>query len=220
MNIKLTDAARYFAEEPHQIEALEYLQQNIPPDILEEFARKYRNKKEFLVSKSELEQLWESPVTEFEITELNDCLEIYDIVTVNRIRHFLAQISHECGAGKWMTELSSGRQYEGRLDLGNINNGDGPRYKGAGVIQLTGRYNYSKFAEFMKDPNIMKGHQYVAKYYPFTSGGFWWYMNKMNALVDSGASCRAVSARVNGRDPANGLRDRELYFARAKSIIK
>ncbi len=41
----------------------------------------------------------------------------------------------------------------------------------------------------------------------------------MNALVDSGASCRKISARVNGRDPANGLAERDLYYTKACKVI-
>lgn len=93
--------------------------------------------------------------------------------------------------------------------------GDGVKYKGAGAIQLTGRYNYQRFADFIGDKNVMLGHTYVATKYPFTSAGFWWYENGMNPICDSGASCRQISAKVNGRDPANGLADREAYFARA-----
>jgi len=118
-----------------------------------------------------------------------------------------------------MKELASGADYEGRKDLGNTQNGDGPRYKGAGFIQVTGRYNYQQFANYIKDQNVMNGVNYVADNYPFTISGFWWMTNKMNELCDSGATCRQVSARVNGRDPANGLADREKYYKRCCEII-
>ena len=114
-----------------------------------------------------------------------------------------------------MLELSSGEAYENRSDLGNTRPGDGPKYKGAGAIQLTGRYNYQRLADFIKDQDVMLGATYVAAKYPFTSAGFWWHLNGMNPICDAGASCRQVSARVNGRDPANGLADREAYFSRA-----
>jgi hypothetical protein len=42
----------------------------------------------------------------------------------------------------------------------------------------------------------------------------------MNVLVDQGATCRQISARVNGRDPANGLADREDYFSLAIEYIQ
>jgi hypothetical protein len=118
-----------------------------------------------------------------------------------------------------MLELASGDAYEGRKDLGNTQHGDGPRFKGAGAIQLTGRFNYQRFADFIKDPDVMDGAAYVAVKYPFSSAGFWWHQNAINAFVDQGASCRQVSAKVNGRDPANGLADREAYFTRAVAAI-
>lgn len=221
MSIQFINVIKYFTGEKHQLDALDYLQENVPPDVLNEFARRFTPKSDsLLVSKRQLEYIWNRNVSDFYVKELNECLNRFNINTLNRIIHFMAQISHESGAGRWMIELSSGIQYEGRRDLGNTENGDGPRFKGAGVIQLTGRYNYSKFSDYMKDPNIMNGCTYVAKNYPFTSGGFWWYVNNMNDLVDSGASCRKVSARVNGKDPANGLEDREYYFKRAQQVIQ
>jgi predicted chitinase len=143
----------------------------------------------------------------------------FNINTPARIQHFLAQVGHESGGLKWMLELASGDAYEGRKDLGNTQQSDGPRFKGAGAIQLTGRFNYQKFANYIKDPDVMDGAAYVASRYPFSSAGFWWHQNAINAFVDQGASCRQVSAKVNGRDPANGLADREAYFTRAAAAI-
>jgi predicted chitinase len=154
-----------------------------------------------------------------QLADLNSCLQRFSINTPARIRHFLAQVGHESGGLRWMLELASGKAYEGRQDLGNIRGGDGPRYKGAGAIQLTGRYNYQRFSDFIKDPDVMDGAAYVSTRYPFSSAGFWWHLNAINAFVDQGASCRQVSAKVNGRDPANGLDDREAYYARAVAVI-
>jgi predicted chitinase len=62
---------------------------------------------------------------------------------------FMAQMDHESGHFQYMNELSSGRQYEGRKDLGNIYSGDGEKYKGRGYIQLTGRANYKKYGDMI-----------------------------------------------------------------------
>ena len=224
MTIRFIDAANHYKNLPHQISAWEYLQQQVSPNVLEEFARLYRNttKDTNIVTKSQLAHIWgcsESLIKDTEVIELNKCLNTFNIATKVRIRHFLAQCSHESGGGRWMKELSSGTQYEGRRDLGNTQNGDGPRYKGAGFIQVTGRYNYQQFANFIKDPKVMNGVDYVAANYPFSISGFWWLTNNINELCDSGATCRQVSARVNGTDPANGLADREKYYKRCCDVI-
>ena len=224
MTIRLLDAAKNHKDLPHQIAAWEYLQQQVSLAILEEFALRYRNnpKEVNLVTKKQLAYIWgcaESLIKDTEVAELNRCLNTFNITTKVRIRHFLAQCSHESGGGRWFKELASGAAYEGRSDLGNTQNGDGPRYKGAGLIQVTGRFNYQQFANFIKDPKVMNGVDYVAVNYPFSISGFWWMTNKMNELCDRGATCRQVSARVNGTDPANGLADREKYYKRCLEII-
>lgn len=172
-----------------------------------------------LVSMAQATAVFTKAPSAAQLADLNACLVRFNINTPVRINHFMAQVGHESGGLKWMLELASGDAYEGRKDLGNTQYGDGPRFKGAGAIQLTGRFNYQKFADFIKDPGVMDGAAYVASRYPFTSAGFWWQQNAINAFVDQGASCRQVSAKVNGRDPANGLSDREAYFDRAVAAI-
>jgi predicted chitinase len=157
-------------------------------------------------------------VKDFIINDLNNCLITFNINTPVQIRHFIAQISHESGGGRWLKELASGDAYEGRLDLGNTQPGDGRRFKGSGYIQLTGRSNYQAFANFIKDPLVMNGVDYVANKYPATSAGFWWYNNNMNKLCDSNPTVEQVTKRVNGG--LNGIEDRKYYYNRALQIIK
>jgi putative chitinase len=171
------------------------------------------------ITKVQVEAVCGKPIHYDALDDLNNCLQRFKITTPVRIRHFMAQIAHESGGLQWFKELSSGWQYEGRDDLGNTRSGDGPKYKGGGVLQLTGRYNYQKFAEFIGDQRVMEGVNYVASVYPFTSAGFWWHNNKINDFIAQGATCRQVSAKVNGRDPANGLADRLNYYSKACSCI-
>ena len=168
-----------------------------------------------LVTKLQLASIWncsQGLIYDQEIIELNACLRRFQITNKPRLRHFLSQTAHESGGGRYKKEIASGADYEGRSDLGNIRKGDGPRYKGAGYIQLTGRYNYQRFSDFIKDQKVMTGVDYVAKNYPFTSAGYWWQSNRMNPLCDTNPSVRTVTLRVNGG--VNGLADREMYYAR------
>ena len=171
-----------------------------------------------LVTRQQAESVYGRKMSDQQFNDLNSCLQRFEINTVPRIRHFLSQTAHESGGLRWMEEIASGSAYEGRRDLGNTSPGDGRKYKGAGVIQLTGRHNYQKFADFIKDQKVMQGHSYVAQVYPFTSAGFWWKNNNMNALCDRGATVREVTKRVNGG--YNGLADRQRYYDKACQVIK
>ncbi|WP_214483062.1 LysM peptidoglycan-binding domain-containing protein [Bacillus sp. SM2101] len=172
------------------------------------------------VTESQLNEIgWSSQfLSEAILNDLNSCLERYNITTRSRLCHFISQCSHESGAGRWTKELASGEDYEGRTDLGNTEPGDGPKYKGGGYIQLTGRYNYTQFANAMGDPEILnQGVDYVAANYPWSSAGFWWNNNNMNALCDTNPTVEAVTRRVNGG--TNGLDDRIMYYNRAIQVF-
>jgi predicted chitinase len=82
-----------------------------------------------------------------------------------QLAYILATSVHESGAGAHMEEFASGRAYEGRRGLGNTQSGDGPRYKGRGYVQITGRRNYTDWSrrlgmdlvgnpDLAKDPRI------------------------------------------------------------------
>ena len=232
--ILLTDAAKYYSELEHQDAAWDWLQDEIGIELLSKFADIYRDgpgrkptveesgpNKEY-VNKQQLAGIWncaESLIGDDEVLELNRCLEKYSITTTLRIRHFLSQTAHESGGGKWKKELSDGWYLEGRTDIGNTEPGDGPKYKGAGYIQLTGRYNYQKFSDYIgNDTQIMEcGVDHVAEVYPFISAGFWWTNNNMNSLCDTNPSVEQVTLRVNGG--YNGLEDRKYYYGRCERYI-
>jgi putative chitinase len=170
-----------------------------------------------VVRKDQCEAIFERAITDHQFQSLDRCLKRFDITTIPRVRHFLAQIAHESGGLRWMVELASGAAYEGRQDLGNVFPGDGPRFKGVDALQMTGRANYQAFANFIGDQRVMEGWQYVSKNYLFLPSGFWWHNNNMNALIDRGATVRQVTRRVNGG--YNGLADRERYYQRALRFI-
>ncbi len=171
-----------------------------------------------IVSKQQAEAVYGRPLSDSQLEDLNECLAKFQINTPPRIRHVLSQTAHESGGLRWLQELDAGNYLEGRSDLGNVNPGDGPKYKGAGVIQLTGRANYQAFSKAIGDPRVMEGSAYVAATYPFTSAGFWWSNNNMNALCDQNATVEQVTKRVNGG--YNGLDDRKQYYEKACKVIQ
>lgn len=170
------------------------------------------------VSEQQAVHIFGNPIYPIELLDLNNCLGRFWIgQSKARIRHFMAQIAHESGGLRWLKELATGDDYEYRSDLGNTQPGDGRRFKGAGAIQLTGRANYQAFADYVRDQQVMNGCDYVARVYPFTSAGFWWFNNAMNPLVDSGVSVEEISFRVNGG--YNGLGDRRYRYQLACEVI-
>ena len=223
---------RYYQGLPHQQLAVAELWKLMPVSLLEEDAdwiEQFRDGAgeveepvvyEQFVSKPQLAEIWRcdpSLISNAEIDEMNACLERYEITTPQRIRHFLSQTAHESGGGRYKKELASGAAYEFRDDLGNDEVGDGPKHKGAGYLQITGKYNYLRLSQYLNDPRVMEGVDYVAENLPFTSAGYWWMDNDMNELIDSGADVLAVTRRVNGG--TNGLDDRERYFQICLQVI-
>jgi len=153
----------------------------------------------------------------YKLSDLNRCIFKFGITTLPRIRHFISQCSHESACGRYTKELASGDAYEGRKSLGNTQPGDGRRFKGGGYIQLTGRSNYQALANYLGDQNVMKGVEYVAANYPWTSAGYWWHRNNMNSLCDQGASVTTITKRVNGG--TNGLSSRQTYYNKACKVF-
>ncbi|WP_271396530.1 peptidoglycan DD-metalloendopeptidase family protein [Salinicoccus roseus] len=152
------------------------------------------------------------------LDDLDACLEEFDIMTKSRLCHFISQCSHESAAGRYREEIASGEAYEGMEEIGNTEPGDGPKFKGGGYIQLTGRYNYTRFSEYIDDPEVVnQGVSYVAENYPWQSAGFWWISNNMNEFADTDPTVEAVTFRVNGGDL--GLEDRRQYYERCLEVF-
>lgn len=173
----------------------------------------------YLVTSDQLRRIGWTVVNDSMVNDLNNCLRRFNITTLSRIRHFISQCSHESAGGVYTQEIDAGYKYENNVDdLGNTQPGDGPKFKGAGYIQVTGRYNYTQFANYIGDPKVVTlGVSYVAANYPWTIAGHWWYRNGMNSLIDNGATVKEVTKKVNGG--YNGLAERQMYYNRCVQVI-
>jgi len=144
----------------------------------------------------------------------------FNIITPLRLAHFLAQCALESGNFKWVVEFASGKEYEGRKDLGNTEAGDGVRFKGRGYIQLTGRANYTKFSKFCNE-DCVANPDLVSTKYPMLSAAYFFNSGKLWAVCDLGSTddiVEKVTRRVNGG--INGLKERTEYFHKFWSILK
>jgi putative chitinase len=148
---------------------------------------------------------------------INKTLEEFEINTPQRIRMFLAQIGHESGQLRYRKELASGEAYEGRKDLGNTKPGDGVRYKGRGLIQITGRNNYGLASLALGLPLLEKPELLEEDLNACRSAGWFWYKSNLNALADMG-KFETITRRINGG--LNGYSDRYKLYQRAFEIIK
>lgn len=170
------------------------------------------------LSESQVKTLFSNNKNPNFYADLMRALSLAKINTPTRLRHFCSQTMHESCRGRYQKELASGNAYNGRKDLGNVQAGDGPKYKGAGILQVTGRVNYKKVSEFVNDPKVMEGVNYVAEKYPCTAAAVWWIRNGMNAHITKGATVTSVTRRVNGG--RNGLHERKTFYAECCEVIK
>ena len=136
-----------------------------------------------------------------------------------RRAHFLAQVGHESAELLYVEEIANGDAYEGRVDLGNTQPGDGRRFKGRGLIQLTGRANYRDYgATIGVDLEVNDNWKRVSTDPALTVdvAGWFWKNNRINDLADKD-DVRLVTRRVNGG--LNGLADRTRQLGRAKFFL-
>jgi len=127
---------------------------------------------------------------------LNACFEKYGINTPLRVAHFLAQVLHESGSLKYCEEIASGADYEGRKSLGNVMPGDGKKFKGRGLIQLTGRANYTAYGKYIGE-DLTKSPEKVAGELAVDVAGWFWSTRKLNELADKD-DLHNITKRVNG----------------------
>ena len=129
-----------------------------------------------------------------------DRMQAADMNTPLRMAHFLAQTAHESGDLQYMEELASGAAYEGRKDLGNAQPGDGPRFKGRGLIQLTGRVNYAAYGRSIGVDLTADGNWNKVATDPalaVDAACWFWTKHRLNELADLD-DLQTITRRVNG----------------------
>lgn len=173
---------------------------------------------------------------------LGEAMQAYGITTPDRISAFLAQIGHESGGLRFTTELwgatAAQERYERDPDsgwvrgnkrnslafqLGNTEPGDGRRFCGHGLIQITGRYNHAQrrdrlrarlgdqVPDFEAQPELLAEPEWAA-----LSAADYWDERGLNALADAG-DFETITRRINGG--LNGQADRLARWERAKAAL-
>jgi putative chitinase len=144
----------------------------------------------------------------------------FDIDTPARKAAFLAQVGHESGGMKWLVELwgptPAQARYEGRIDLGNSQKGDGFKYRGRGLIQVTGRSNYKAASmamatDFVEDPDLLAQPEYAVR-----SAMWFWQSHGLNERADKG-EFEKITRIINGG--LNGFAERQALWAKAKKVF-
>jgi putative chitinase len=144
----------------------------------------------------------------------------YQIIGTKRVAAFIAQIGHESGQLKYVKEIwgptAAQARYEGRKDLGNTVAGDGSRYRGRGLIQITGRANYMTCGEglgldLIKQPELLEKPQHACM-----SAAWFWATKGLSTLADA-SQFDKITLRINGGQ--NGAADRQALFARALKVL-
>jgi putative chitinase len=154
--------------------------------------------------------------------EITSAFQYAQLTTPERRAAFLAQIGHESGGLQYVCEIwgptPAQRRYEGRSDLGNTQRGDGFRYRGRGLIQMTGRANYARLAsrlhgmscpDFEQTPEALERPRWAA-----LSAADYWLDRDLNRFCTPGrVRFKALTRAINGG--FNGLTDRLARYERA-----
>lgn len=166
------------------------------------------------------------PVAGLFLPALNTAMSRFQIGQPKRIAAFLAQVGHESGELRYVRELGSD-QYLSKYDtgilaarLGNTPeaDGDGQKYRGRGLIQITGRRNYLACSQalfgddrLLGQPQLLEQPQWACE-----SAAWFWQSNGLNELADKD-QFTTITRRINGG--LNGLEDRLQVWARAKAVL-
>jgi len=161
------------------------------------------------------------------VEPLNAAMKEFEINTPKRQAAFLAQLAHESGQLRYMEEIASGRAYEHRKDLGNLEpdalkaahakgTTTGRFYKGHGPIQITGYYNHLKCGEklgldLVNYPMLLTQREHGCR-----AAGWFWKTHGLNELADKGQFGK-ISHIINGG--YNGATERIAFYKAATNVL-
>lgn len=163
-------------------------------------------------------------ISDAEVAAFNEALIRAECTTVNRAAMFCAQVGHESDSLRTYEEYASGAAYEWRPDLGNVYAGDGVRYKGRSVIQVTGRHNYGECSQWAFDHGYVPTPTYfvdnpgeLGTVEHCMTGAVWYWTvaRDMNSYADQ-EDIYGASVAVNGG--TNGLQDRTNRWNRCRAL--
>lgn len=155
---------------------------------------------------------------------LNDLFEKGGVNTVNRIAGFLSQIGVESGEFRYVRELGNNAYFD-KYDTGSLakrlgntpeKDGDGAKYKGRGLIQITGLANYKACGKALGIDLVNKPELLEQPKYAVASAGWYWNARNINAACDADDIVR-ITKLVNGG--TNHLAERTAYYKKAKSVL-
>ena len=146
----------------------------------------------------------------------NKHAEKYGVTSEDRVCHFFAQSAHESAHFMTLTEYADGSAYEGRSDLGNTQPGDGVRYKGRGIFQLTGRANYRAYGQKLgldleNNPQLAQTPEVSV-----LTALEYWKDRKLSDYADQN-NVEMITRRINGG--LNGFDERKHYLEAMRKLI-
>ena len=158
------------------------------------------------------------------VSALNTAMNHYQIVGLKRVAAFIAQVGHESGQFRYVRELGND-QYLSKYDTGSLAkrlgntpeaDGDGQKYRGRGLIQITGRANYADCGEalgldLVNHPELLEKPQHACM-----SAAWFWSSRGLSTLADAG-KFDTITRRINGGQ--NGAADRQALYARALKVL-
>ncbi|MBC8783597.1 glycoside hydrolase family 19 protein [Pseudomonas fluorescens] len=154
------------------------------------------------------------------VAALKTAMNRYGIVGTARVAAFIAQVGHESGQLRYVREIwgptAQQLTYEGRADLGNTVKGDGSKFRGRGLIQITGRANYAACGEalgldLVNNPELLEQPQHAAM-----SAAWFWSTRGLNTLADQGEFTK-ITRRINGG--LTGKADRQELYDKALKVL-